>query len=280
MPANLENLQYRTEWNDCTVDYYEGYRSTMVDFHMHDYYEVSLILTGSVKVLLSDHAQEGIGARLVLSAPKTPHFISRDPDIFYSRLNLLFSHEFLDDYVPETNHLLSVFGKHGKVILLSDEEKDFFRALILNIREETDTFRRRLKLLCVLSHIAERSENTPEDPKIPPCVTGALTYIGEHYAQKILASDLAWHLGVGRTTLMTAFKAYTGSTLNDHVIRCRVKNATHMLRAGATEQQAADACGFSDTCGLIRGFKKCYGMTPRQYLLHEKEQRVPPSQGS
>lgn len=274
MPTNLENLRYRTEWTDCTVDYYEGYRSTMADFHMHDYYEVSLILTGSVKVLLSDHVQEGEGARFVLSAPKTPHFISRDPDVFYSRLNLLFSHDFLDGYVPEATHLLSVFGKHGRVITLSEEDRELFRTLLCDVSEETDLFRRRLKVLCILSHIAERCREEPVDPDIPPCVTGALTYIGEHYAEKILAAELAWHLGVGRTTLMTAFKAYTGSTLNDHVIRCRVKNATHLLRAGATEQEAADACGFGDTCGLIRGFRKCYGMTPRQYLLSESERRA------
>ena len=58
MPTKLENLFYKTAWNDCTVDYYEGYRTTMVDFHMHDYYEVSLILTGNVKVLLSDKGME------------------------------------------------------------------------------------------------------------------------------------------------------------------------------------------------------------------------------
>ena len=272
MSTRLDNMHYRTDWSNCTVDYYEGYRSTMVDFHMHDYYEVSLILTGNVKVLLSDHAQEGTDARLVLSPPKAPHFISHDSVVLYSRLNLLFSHEFLDGYLPETDQLLSVFGKHGRVILLSKEEKDLFRELVLDLYKESDLFRRRLKILCILSHIAERSEENPTNREIPPCVTGALTYIGEHYAQKILASDLAWHLGVGRTTLMTSFKAYTGSTLNDHVIRCRVKNAVHLLRAGATEQQAADACGFGDTCGLIRGFKKCYGMTPRQYLLREKEQ--------
>ena len=273
MHTNLENLQYRTHWTDCTVDYYEGYRTTMADFHMHDYYEVSLILTGSVKVLLSDRSQEGEGARIVLSAPKTPHFISRDPEIFYSRLNLLFSHEFLDGYVPEASHLLSVFGKHGRVLPLEESERDFFRDLMLDLSAETDAFRRRLKILCILSHVAEHAKEAPADPDIPPCVTGALTYIGEHFSEKILAADLAWRLGVGRTTLMTAFKAYTGSTLNDYVIRCRVKNALHMLRAGKTEQEAAEACGFGDTCGLIRGFKKCYSMTPRQYLFAEQKQR-------
>ena len=84
-------------------------------------------------------------------------------------------------------------------------------------------------------------------------------------AEKIVAAELAWHLNIGRTTLMTGFKSYTGNTLNDYLIRYRVKNALRMLRQGATTQETADACGFGDICSLIRGFKKCYGMTPKQY---------------
>ncbi|MBE6590019.1 MAG: AraC family transcriptional regulator [Ruminococcaceae bacterium] len=274
MATNLENLHYLTEWNDCTVDYYEGYHHTMVNFHMHDYYEVSLILAGSVKVLLPDHVQEGIEARLVLTAPKTPHFISRNPDIFYSRLNLLFSHDFVEDYIPEVDRLLSVFGERGRVILLQQEQKEQLFSQIKEIDAEHDILRRRLMLLCLLSRISEMGGESDTSSELPAHVTGALTYISEHYSEKIIAERLAWHLGVGRTTLMTSFKAYTGSTLNEYVIRCRAKNVLHLLRRGVTEQEAAERCGFGDTCNLIRGFKKCYGKTPRQYIMDEKEKNT------
>ncbi len=271
MSTNLENLYYRTHWNECTVDYYEGYRNTMVNFHMHDYYEVSLILTGNVKVLLPDHIQEGQEARLVLTAPKTPHFISCDPDIFYSRLNLLFSHSFVEDYIPEVSRILSVFGERGRVIILSPEQKELLFSHIKQIDAEESSFRRRLMILCLLSRISEMGGENDTSTEIPLYVTGALTYISDHYSEKIVAEKLAWHLGIGRTTLMTAFKAYTGSTLNEYVIRCRAKNALHILRTGVTEQEAAERCGFGDPCNLIRNFKKCYGKTPREYLKSEKE---------
>ena len=272
MPTTeLNNINFRESWHDCCVDYYEGYKTTMTNFHMHDYYEVSLILSGSVKVLLSDHVQEGTEARIVLTAPRMPHFISRDPDIFYSRLNLLFSDEFIADYIPEWEQLQAVFGGNGKVITLTDEQTEFCKAQITDIETEADLFRKRLKILCLLSHIAEiDGGHETASEAIPFSVTGALTYISEHYAEKIVAADLAWHLNIGRTTLMTGFKAYTGNTLNDYLIRYRVKNAVRMLRQGATAQEAADACGFGDTCSLIRGFKKCYGMTPKQYLTEKR----------
>ena len=273
MPTTtLDNINFRERWRDSFVDYYEGYHKTgMTDFHMHDYYEFSLILSGNVKVLLPDHVQEGTESKIVLTAPKTPHFISRDPSVFYSRLNLLFSDEFIADYVPEWKQLQSVFGTCGKVITLTSEQSEFCKAQILDIEKETDSFRKRLKILCLLSSVSEiDGAHESHAETIPSYVTGALTYISEHYAEKIVAAELAWHLNLGRTTLMTGFKSYTGNTLNEYLIRYRVKNALRMLRQGATTQEAADACGFGDTCSLIRGFKKCYGMTPKQYLTEKK----------
>ena len=274
MAVNLDNMLYRRTWNNCLVDYYEGYRTQMVDFHAHDYYEISLILSGYVKVFVSDHVQEGTDSCIVLSSPKTPHFISRDPDRFYSRLNLLFSDDFIAGYVPEWEQLRGVFGSDGRVISLNDSQAAFYKEQLLKIRDETEPFRQRLLILALLSHLLElEGISDPPPSEIPHYVTGALTYIGEHYPEKILAEQLAWQLGIGRTTLMTAFKKYTGSTLGDYLMRCRVKNAVRMLRVGVTEQVCAEACGFGDTCTLIRAFKKCYGMTPRQLLLHEQSKK-------
>ena len=84
------------------------------------------------------------------------------------------------------------------------------------------------------------------------------------------AGGLAWKLGIGRTTLMTAFKSYTGSTLQEHILRYRLSKAIKMLSSGLTEQVVAEACGFGDPCTLIRSFKKVTGMTPREYRESKK----------
>ncbi len=65
---------------------------------------------------------------------------------------------------------------------------------------------------------------------------------------------------------MTEFKKYTGSTLNDYIIHCRLKNAVSLLYKGTAEQQIEEKCGFGDVSNLIRCFKRVYGTTPKKYL--------------
>lgn len=267
MPVHIENFGFGTEWNEFYSDVYEGYLPNMSDYHMHGYYEISLILSGDVKVILPNSLQQGTQSRLVLTRPMTSHLIVCQTNLLYKRINLLFSNEYLADYIPEWKQLLRVFGKNGKVLLLSEQETDLFLRLAETIRGETDELRRRLLLLIFLSKANEllRGESEPS-AELPTYVTKALLYLQEHYAEKIVAAELAWQLGIGRTTLMTAFKRYTGSTLNDYLTRYRLKQAIHCLREGQTEQSAAENCGFGDACNLIRAFRRHFGTTPGRYL--------------
>ena len=266
MPVQLDGHGFESSWYHITTDSYEGYLPRMTDYHMHDYYEISLILSGNVKVLLPGIAESSTHSKLVLMRPRTPHFIVCEPNMLYKRHNVLFSSEFIANYVPEWQKLTAIFGKDGTVQRITPEECAEYTELVKKIEEESDLFRKRLHLLLFLSLIAERMEVAGEINEPPAYITGALSHISEHYGEKIVAADLAWKLGVGRTTLMTAFKKYTGTTLNEYLLQCRIKNALRLLRDGMTEQQTAEACGFSDACNLIRGFKRRFHTTPRRYL--------------
>ena len=267
MSANLDNLDYRKTWNDLNIDYYEGYRSKMNDFHMHDYYEISFIISGDVKVLLSDSVQEGSESKIVLTKPSTPHFIISKGNTVYRRLNVLFSEDFTDITLPENKKLFSVFGKNGKIIIISEKEQQTFVEIVDKIKNEANLFRRKLLLLYLISLISDICENEENDEvSVPSYIIGAITYISTHYNEKIIAEELARKLGVCRTTLMVGFKEYTSSTFGSYILKCRLKQAVKLLKMGKTEQEIAIDCGFGDTCNLIRSFKRTFGKTPKQYI--------------
>ena len=274
MAANIENLEFGKTWFDVSVDRFEGFRNNMSDYHMHEYYEISLILSGDANVLLPDAAHRGTECRMLLTGPMTPHFVICEPQILYRRVNVLFSGQFLAEYIPEWQQMLSVFGKRGRIILLTPAQCAHYLTFADKIEQETSLFRKRLHLLLFLSELGELAEQSGRESgteALPAYVSEALSYIQEHYAEKLVATELASRLHIGRTTLMTAFKHYTGSTLGDYVAGCRLKHAMELLRTGETAQHVAEQCGFGDSCNLIRCFRRKLGITPMQYVKNASE---------
>ncbi len=271
MSNSIYDHGYGTEWTDLYINQRAGYYTSVADFHDHPFYEINLILSGNVKILLKDRVVDGNGNFIVVTKPGTPHFISCSPDVLYSRLYLSFSDAFVAGYIPEWENLLTLFGEGGWIAALSPEQTEFCRVQIEEIRNEQSRFRQRLMILCLLSHLADLETKIETTPSVtPPYIVEALSYINSHYQKKILTEDLAHRLFICRTTLMTAFKKYTGTTLNEYLIHLRLKNALRLLREGKTVQEAAEQCGFCDSSGLNRCFKRYYQMTPRQYLLKKK----------
>jgi len=259
---------FGVEWSDYLVQYRQGYGTSVSDFHKHGFYEINLILSGNVTILLSDKTERGTKNQIVLTRPGTPHYIACTGDTLYRRLYLLFSDGFLAEYVPEWQKLVSIFGKSGRILTVTPKQAEHFQSLIEHVQKEPDRFRQRLIILYLLSclgDLAQKDSGTQAD--VPQFVMHALVYMEEHYSEKLLAADLAKKLFVSRTVLMTGFKAHTGTTLNQYLVRCRLRHALRLLRQGKPVYEAAESCGFGDSAGFIHSFKKHYGMTPRQYLL-------------
>lgn len=270
MAGNIYDHGYGKDWDDVYVYYREGYTTSVANYHDHEFYEVNLIYSGNIRILLSNQSVETNYSHLVLTGPGVPHFISCEPDTLYRRLYLCFSPEVLASAGPEREKLRRLFLGKGSAIGISDNQRDMCQKIIEEIGRETDSLRRRLLTLYLLSRIADFDSRTESvASSVPPCVIGALTYIHEHYTQRIVADELARHLHVGRTTLMVSFKKHTGSTINEYILSVRVRQAERLLRRGRTVQETADLCGFGDAGSLIRAFRKHTGRTPGQFLRTE-----------
>ena len=253
------------KWKDIWIDNYEGFYPNMSDYHMHEYFEISFIVSGNVNILLTDSMESSTGSKIVLLRPNTPHYIYCEPDILYSRTNLCFSKNFTEDFLPELHRILNIFGENGTVIAVDTEKiKDYVR-IVNKIKDEENPLRQKLLIMYVLSLVSDNMNENEEITRLPRYVTDALSYIGTHYTQKIVASELAEKLGIGRTTLMQGFKKYTGTTFNEYLLGCRLKRAVIMLEEGKKLWEIADTCGFTDAPNFIRSFKRHFGTTPNMW---------------
>lgn len=262
---------FGTVWKDVFVIYRKGYSTSVTDYHEHEFYELNLILSGNVKILLSDRCEEGTENRLVLTPPRAPHYISCQSDTLYNRLYLMFTEDFIADHIAEWQQLSAVFGETGQILTLTEYQTSFFRNLIEQIKQETSSFRRRMLICYLLSHISELAGECGSDvTHIPSYILEAIAYLENHHHENIIASDLAKMLHIGRTTLMTGFKKHTGSTVGEYLTHCRLRHAVLLLREGKTVEYTASRCGFADSSGLSHSFKRIYGVTPGEYVKREK----------
>lgn len=261
---------YGVTWRDLLVYRREGYTTSVADYHKHEYYELNLILSGNVRILLPGHSVETDRSHIILTAPGTPHYISCEPDRLYSRLYLCFSRELAEDFLPQWQQLRTLFGENGAVVAVNPEGRELCRQIIEALDNEKDPLRQRLLIYLLLSHVAEYAgEGAVAAAPAPYYIIEALRHIKEHYDSKVVAEELAQKLHIGRTTLMTAFKKHTGSTLTDYVTGVRIKQAVRLLRRGCSVQEAAERCGFADSGAFIRAFRRAYGITPGKYMKQE-----------
>jgi AraC-like DNA-binding protein len=95
----------------------------------------------------------------------------------------------------------------------------------------------------------------------------AVELVQSRLPQDISLASLSASLGLTQYQLISLFKRTTGLTPHAYVTQLRLDLACRHLTAGMAIADAALAAGFYDQSALTRHFKRCYGVTPRQFAL-------------
>lgn len=100
-----------------------------------------------------------------------------------------------------------------------------------------------------------------------------MQYIVSNLDKEISLSSLADEMYVSTSTLSRIFKKSTGVYFADYVSRLRVQAAVPQLAfSDQSLTQIALGCGFTNSAGFSRTFRKYMGMTPTEYReQHRKE---------
>ena len=96
-------------------------------------------------------------------------------------------------------------------------------------------------------------------------VCEALSYLHDHLGDDLSREKIASELYISPSHLSRIFKEYTGVTLQEYIIRCRVERAISLIQGGARPIDAAFACGFGSTSGFYRAFSAVTGKKPKDF---------------
>ena len=95
-----------------------------------------------------------------------------------------------------------------------------------------------------------------------PHVLRVENYIRAQYMQPVTVAGIAEELNLDRRYLSRLFKAHTGCTIQEFLIRVRLEAAAGHLRRGASVSEAAALCGYEDAANFSKMFKRHYGISP------------------
>jgi AraC-like DNA-binding protein len=90
-----------------------------------------------------------------------------------------------------------------------------------------------------------------------------IDYIDSHYADPLTNEQLSHVFSFHPVYLNRVVKSYTGRSLHQHIIGCRIRAAGELLQSGdISVSQAAASVGFSDVDHFSKSFKKVTGVAP------------------
>lgn len=123
------------------------------------------------------------------------------------------------------------------------------------------------KLLCDLAtYLAlDRSIQT-QFGTAPKQIIQIVSYIKNHYSEKITLDTLSNHFATSKYSLSRDFTNYMNQSLIDYLIDYRIEESKKLLQfTDQTISEIADATGFSSITNFIQQFKKRTDSTPNAY---------------
>ena len=103
-------------------------------------------------------------------------------------------------------------------------------------------------------------------PDLGTIVAAAKAFLEARCQEPLRISDLVNHLGYSRARVFDLFKAGTGMTPNDYLLRCRVHMAEKLL--SDTDQSVTEIAlttGFSSSQYFCKVFRKYTGQSPSHF---------------
>ncbi|MGT2785736.1 AraC family transcriptional regulator [Streptococcus merionis] len=86
------------------------------------------------------------------------------------------------------------------------------------------------------------------------------------YHRKLQVSEIAQKLNINRSYLYQIFKAHTGQSIQEYLIRVRMNRSDELLQnLSLSIQDVAISVGYSDQLAFSHSFKNFYGLSPKHY---------------
>lgn len=263
-----------------------GMHEVMVDYHSHQEYEIYFFHSGSCRYLIRNQIYDLEPGDILLMDGKSLHKPIVSGEKEYIRSVVHFSPQWIENVLKELNalYLLDVFLKLHHCFIRTNENQQSkqLEQLICRLDElfrmsndgdslmaETEMKVLLIELLILVNRMGrENSYKKPEkkDEKTD-YVENIVTFIQEHYMEKLTIDSIAKSLNLSKSYLSHLFKEMTGFTVMEYLMATRITQAKYKLVMEPDKplKDVAFDCGFESASHFSRYFKQKVGANPKDY---------------
>lgn len=282
---------------DFEIYHFFDSRPSNIMLHHHDFYEIYYLLSGEMDYIVDGRRYALHPGSLLFIAPDELH----RPDIAgmkeFERFVLWIDPAFLSLYAesfPGLSGVLSSAIRVSSFLIPDSAQRTAMETLLSSLEQEDSKQEECRSLMChsiiiqLLIHIwrmlkkHQGVSSSAAAAGVPPAGNDILPtpdisaenlhdvfgYIQEHLSDNLSVSALAERFFFNPNTLARLFKAHAGIPLGEYVRKKRLAAARLYMYQGMSAVQAGSASGFSDYSTFYRAFKREYGVSPKEFVLH------------
>lgn len=255
-------------------------RDTEFEFHSHVFHKMIFFLSGSVRYNIEGKTYTLEPWDILLISDNEIHRPLIDSEQEYERVIIWVHDATLRQLSLQDQFLGSCFEtvkarKNSRIRganVLAPEIKPLLKQLIASCKDrEFGSAALKQALFVQLMVMVNRivlmppvegaAEREIQDPRIPVL----LDYINAHLGEDLSIQSLSEKFFFSRFYLMHQFKAQTGFTLHQYILKKRLYLANALVQQGNSLTAASHDAGFSEYSSFLRAFQKQFGMSPRAF---------------
>lgn len=272
-------LRQTMERSDFECYHYLDSLPPTIDFHEHEFYEVFFFLSGDVSYIIEGRTYQLRPGDILLTDNRDIHKPNIRSGKLYERFVIWIDPDFLAHANPLGSDLTRCFTdaseKKYKRIRPESGTLTHLRGIcekMLRCRDDQELGSSTLAYIYLMEFLVYLNRAyfaTPEtirkDVTENEKINEVVAYINDNLAHDLTLDQLAEACFISKSHLAHQFKAYTGLTLYQFIIKKRVTVARNMIRAGESVMDSCMKCGFNDYSNFLKAFKREFGRSPKEF---------------
>ncbi len=235
--------------------------------HTHENFEIYYFISGNAHYTIEGNKYSLQKGDVLITRNSEAHRLNiNSDDVPYERISIHFNPHILDGW--DVSPLLSPFtdrplGRNNK-FSASDFRDDSY-ALYINKAVQDDK-NRNISFFSLLSNLfaflvelnyASQNQSKHHTDEIPPSIALLMIeYINLHLFEDITIQSVASHFYISHVYANRLFKAATGTTIWNYIIKKRLLHAREAIKNGRSIQNVYAQCGYQDYASFYRAYRK------------------------